>query len=130
METLKLEIVTPDGKIFEDDVKSVTLPGSEGEFGVLPHHASLVSLLKAGIIDIELQNSKHEIVAIDWGHTKIDESKVTVLVDGAVAIIGDNDSAVSKAIEDGKKLIKSMSDSDMAIATAFAKIDSVLKNRH
>lgn len=130
METLKLEIVTPDGKIFEDSVKSVTLPGSEGEFGVLPHHASLISLLKTGIIDIELQNSQHEIVAIDWGHVKIDESKVTVLVDGAVAIVGSNENAIARAIEDAKKLIKSMSDSDLAIAIAFAKIDSVLKNRH
>ena len=55
MNTLKLEIVTPEGQIFSNDVKSVTLPGSEGEFGVLPHHASLVTLLNAGIIDIELK---------------------------------------------------------------------------
>lgn len=130
METLKLEIVTPDGQIFEDPVKSVTLPGSEGEFGVLPHHASLVSLLQAGIIDIELQDGSHEIVAIDWGHAKIDESKVMVLVDGAVAITGSNESAIAKAIEEGKKLIKGMSDSDVAIAVAFSKIDNVLKDRH
>lgn len=130
METLKLEIVTPDGQIFEDHVKSVTLPGSEGEFGVLPHHASLVSLLKAGIIDIELQDSTHEIVAIDWGHAKIDESTVMVLVDGAVAIVGKDESAVANAIAEGKKLIKGMSDSDVAIAVAFSKIDNVLKDRH
>jgi len=130
METLKLEIVTPDGQIFEDQIKSVTLPGSEGEFGVLPHHASLVSLLQAGIIDIELQNGSHEIVAIDWGHAKIDESKVMVLVDGAVAIVGKDESAIAKAIAEGKKLIKGMSDSDVAIAVAFSKIDNVLKDRH
>ena len=54
MDTLKLEIVTPEGQIFSDDIKDVTLPGSEGEFGVYPGHASLVSLLQAGVIDIEL----------------------------------------------------------------------------
>ena len=129
METLKLEIVTPDGQIFSNDVKSVTLPGSEGEFGVLPHHASLVSLLKAGVIDIELPDSKHEIVAIDWGHAEVDEEKVTVLADGAVAIVGNSDSEIAKAIEGAKKLIESMSDSDIAIATAVAKIDSILKEK-
>ena len=64
MDKLHLEIVTPQGQIFNDDVSSVVLPGSEGEFGVLPNHASLISLLKAGIIDIEHKNKKHDVVAI------------------------------------------------------------------
>ncbi len=130
METLKLEIVTPDGQIFADDVKTVTLPGSEGEFGVLPHHASLVSLLSAGIIDIELVNGNHELVAVDWGHAEIDEAKVTVLADGAVAIVGNNESAIADAIGKAKKLIESIGDSDIAIAMAEAKIDSIMKQRN
>ena len=129
MDTLKLEIVTPKGPIFNGEVKSITLPGSEGEFGVLPHHASLVSLLKAGVIDIELTNGEHELVAIDWGHAEIDEEKVTILADGAVAIVGENDSEVAKSIEKAKKLIESMSDSDIAIAMAESKIDSILKHK-
>ena len=40
MDTLNLSIVTPNGSIFSGNVKSVTLPGKEGEFGVLPGHAS------------------------------------------------------------------------------------------
>jgi len=44
METLKLEIVTPTGVLFDDEVKMVTVPGKEGEFGILPHHASLISI--------------------------------------------------------------------------------------
>ncbi|NOX15066.1 MAG: F0F1 ATP synthase subunit epsilon [Epsilonproteobacteria bacterium] len=129
METLKLEIVTPDGQIYCNDVKTVTLPGSEGEFGVLPRHASLVSLLKAGIIDIELTNGEHELVAVDWGHAEVDEAKVTVLADGAVAIVGENESAIADAIEKAKKLIESISDSDVAIAMAEAKIDFIVKQR-
>ncbi len=129
METLRLEIVTPEGQIFANNVKSVTLPGSEGEFGVLPHHASLVSLLKTGVIDIELTNGEHEIVAVDWGHAEIDETKVTILADGAVAIVGENESEIAKSIESAKKLIDSMSDSDVAIAMAEAKIDNILKSK-
>ncbi len=129
METMRLEIVTPDGQIFANNVKSVTLPGSEGEFGVLPHHASLVSLLKTGVIDIELTSGEHEIVAIDWGHAEIDEEKATILADGAVAIVGADDSEIAASINKAKKLIESMSDSDIAIAMAEAKIDAILKHK-
>jgi len=128
MDLLKLEIVTPEGQIFSNDIKDVTLPGSEGEFGVYPGHASLVSLLQAGVIDIELENGKHEIVAINWGHAKIDENSVTVLADGAVSIGGSSESEIAKSLDSAKKLIKSMSDSDVAIATATAKIESIARS--
>jgi F-type H+-transporting ATPase subunit epsilon len=129
MDTLKLEIVTPEGQIFANNVKDVTLPGSEGEFGVYPGHASLVSLLQAGVIDIELENGKHEVVAINWGHAKVDENSVTVLADGAVSIAGENESEIATSLEEAKKLIESMSDSGIAIAAATAKIEAVAKSR-
>ena len=129
MDTLKLEIVTPIGQIFANDVKSVTLPGSEGEFGVLPHHASLVTLLQAGVIDIELKDGNHDVVAINWGHVKVDENSVTVLADGAISIGGSSESEIAKSLGDAKELIKSMSDSDIAIAIATSKIDSIVKTR-
>lgn len=127
METIKLEVVTPEGQIFSRDVKTVTLPGSEGEFGVLPGHASLVSLLKAGVIDIELVDGRHEVVAINWGHAKVDEEKVTVLADGAVSVQGESESEIAASLESAKKLIESMSDSDIAIASATAKIESIAR---
>ena len=65
MDTIRLSIVTPNGEIFNDDVKTVTLPGKEGEFGVLPGHSSLISSLTVGVIVIEKANST-EAVAINW----------------------------------------------------------------
>ena len=127
METIRLEIVTPHGEIFNKDVKSVTLPGKDGEFGVLPKHASLVSLLKTGVIDIEFQNGKHEMVAVNWGHVKVQEDKVTILADGAVAIQGESESEIAASLSEAKKLLESVSDSDVAIATATAKIESAAK---
>ncbi|NCC88412.1 MAG: F0F1 ATP synthase subunit epsilon [Clostridia bacterium] len=127
MNTLKLEIVTPEGQIFANDVKSVTLPGKEGEFGVLPSHASVVALLQAGVIDIELTDGNHDIVAINWGHVKVDENSVTILADGAVSIGGTSESEVAKSLEAAKALLKSIGDSDVAIAMATAKIESIAK---
>nr|WP_321266044.1 ATP synthase F1 subunit epsilon [uncultured Sulfurimonas sp.] len=124
MDTLKLEILTPNGEIFNDDVVSVTLPGEEGEFGVLPHHASLSTLLEAGVIDIEKQNKAIESILINWGVVQVDEAKVIVLVEGAVAIRGDSESDIANALEDAKQLINDIADSNPAIASATARIES------
>lgn len=88
MELMKLEIVTPEGVIFDDEVKQVTIPGSEGEFGVLAGHAAVVSLLDAGVITIERADGKEVSVAVNGGYVKVDEEKTLCMVDGAVALSG------------------------------------------
>jgi len=123
MDTLKLSIVAPNGLIFSDDVKTVTLPGKEGEFGVLPGHASLVSSLTVGVIIIEKADST-EAVAINWGHVKVSESSVDVLVDGAVALTSGEDSEIAKNIEAAKDLVSSVKDANVSLAHVEAKINS------
>ncbi len=127
MELMKLEIVTPNGVIFDAEVKQVTLPGSEGEFGVLPEHATLVSLLDTGVIVIETSDSNEVAVAINSGYVKVEEEKTICIVDGAVAISGD-DSDVAKALEDAKELLKSTEASNTAIASAVSKIEQIGKS--
>ncbi|ALF47161.1 ATP synthase F1 subunit epsilon [Campylobacter concisus] len=129
MDKLHLEIVTPQGQIFNDDVSSVVLPGSEGEFGVLPNHASLISLLKAGIIDIEHKNKKHDVVAINWGYAKIDEGKVVILADGAVYVSGDSESELANSLEAARNLIESMSSDTNAFAATISKMENVVRAR-
>ncbi|MDA3908890.1 MAG: ATP synthase F1 subunit epsilon [Sulfurimonas sp.] len=124
MDKLKLEILTPNGEIFNDDVISVTLPGEEGEFGVLPHHASLSTLLEAGVIDIEKDDKSVESILINWGVVQVDEAKVIVLVEGAVAIRGDNESDIANALEEAKQLINDIADANPAIASVSARIES------
>ncbi|XPV54521.1 MAG: ATP synthase F1 subunit epsilon [Halarcobacter ebronensis] len=123
MDTLKLSIVAPNGQIFSDEVKSVTLPGKEGEFGVLPGHAFLVSSLTVGVIVIEKANST-EAVAINWGHVKVSESSVDVLADGAVALTQGEDSKIAKNIDAAKDLVSSVKDSNVSLAAVEAKINS------
>ena len=123
MDTFRLSTVTPNGEIFNDDVKTVTLPGKEGEFGVLPGHSSLVSSLTVGVIVIEKANST-EAVAINWGHVKVDEKTVDVLADGAIALTAGKDSEIAKNIEAAKELVKSVKDSNISVAAVEAKINS------
>jgi len=124
METLNLEIVTPSGLIFEGKALEVTLPGEEGEFGVLPHHASLTTLLKAGVVDVEKEDKSVESIVVNWGVVQVDEEKVVVLVDGAVAIRGESESDIAKALDAAKTLLTDVSDSNLAIASVSAKIES------
>ncbi len=126
MSTIKLEIVTPHGVIYNDDVKMVTLCGKDGEFGVLPGHAALVSLLDAGVISATTDDNKEIVVAINGGYAKVSEDKVSCIVDGAVAIT-DEEGQLSENLEKAKELLKKAQTSDTAIATAVSKIESIKK---
>ena len=128
METLKLDIVTPEGKIFSNDVKSVTLPGSEGEFGVLPGHIGIVTTLNSGVIEIEKKDGKREIVAINWGYAKVDETSVDVLAEGAVDINGDSESDIAQAIANAKKLLEDSTDNKVAVSMVVSRIENSAKS--
>ena len=127
MKTMKLEIVTPGGVIYEGNAKMVTLPGKEGEFGVLPEHASLVSLLETGVISVETGEGHEIMIAINQGYVKVDENKVSSIVDGAV-LISDEEGKLSERMEEAKKLLQSAQTSDVAIATAVGKVESIKKS--
>ena len=55
--TLKLEIVTPEAKVYSEEVDSVRLPGAEGELGIYPNHAPLMAQVKAGELIAHKENS-------------------------------------------------------------------------
>ena len=127
MDTLHLEIVTPEGLIFDGDVKSVTFPGEEGEFGVLPKHAALLALLKPGVIEIERTDGTKESIVINWGHVKVDEDKAVALVEGAVPLAGSSESDIAKNIEEAKKLLKESGESKQLLGAVEARIEKAAK---
>jgi F-type H+-transporting ATPase subunit epsilon len=128
--TLDLEVLTPSGSIFNGAVKSVTVPGEEGEFGVLPEHVGLTTLLQAGVIDIIKDNGTKESIVVNWGVVQISNNLVTVLVDGAVAIRGDSEGEIAKALDEAKDLIASVADSHSMIASVSARIESAAHNQN
>jgi F-type H+-transporting ATPase subunit epsilon len=80
---LQLDIVTPEKKIFSDTVDNVYLPGADGEMGILPQHAGLVTALKPGELRY-LHNGKVERLAIGSGFAEVTQFKVVVLTDMAL----------------------------------------------
>ncbi len=79
---LMLEIVTPEKIAFSGKVEEVTIPGTEGEFGVLVGHASLLSSVKFGELNY-MQNNKKTHYAINTGYAEVTAHKVTILVETA-----------------------------------------------
>lgn len=78
---MKLEIITPDKKLFEGEVKFASFPGSEGSFGVLDNHAPMISTLKAGKVELtELNNTKLEFM-VKSGVVEVRNNKVIVLAE-------------------------------------------------
>ncbi len=120
--TLTLQIVTPEGEIFSGSVKSVVLPGCEGEFGVLPGHVALVTTLSAGVISVEFDDGASENIAVDWGYAEVDEDNVNVLANGAVALGGSGD--ISAAIAKARTLLESSHDNKFA-SGALARIEKM-----
>lgn len=79
---LKLEIVTPEKKVFDDSVDSVTVPTASGEAGILPNHAPLVSALKPGILSYSTKGTVDRL-AVSGGFVEVSSNRVSVLTDSA-----------------------------------------------
>ncbi len=79
---LQLDIVTPEKLAYSDQVDAVVLPGSEGELGVLPHHAPLVSTLGAGELRLR-KGGQEESFAIVGGFLQVLPDKVVVMAETA-----------------------------------------------
>ena len=99
---LHLDIVTPEKKVFSDAVDNVYLPGAEGEIGVLPQHAGLVTALKPGELRYAHQG-KVVILAIGSGFAEITQEKVVVLTDMALGEAEIDELSAEEAIQRAKE---------------------------
>src|SRR5579862_1602952 len=81
--TLKLEIVTPDAKVYSEDVEMVTLPGSEGEMGIYPNHVPLMTQIVAGEIIVR-KDGRDFFLAVGEGFAEITGSRVAIMSDMAI----------------------------------------------
>lgn len=79
---LRLEIVTPYGLVFSDEVDEITAAGSEGEFGVFPQHAPFITTLKTGMLTCK-RGGETLIFFVSGGYAEVGPDKVIVLGDSA-----------------------------------------------
>lgn len=80
---LHLEIVTPTGVAYKDDVDEITVPTQNGYIGILPHHIPLLTQVTSGELSVKIGSSS-QLLAITGGFLEVENNKVTILADYAV----------------------------------------------
>ena len=125
MATLKLEIVTPEAKVFSDDVDYVLIPGAEGELGIYPEHTPLLTQLAAGEL-IATTGGVEQRLAIGEGFVEITQTSVSVLTDMAVNETDIDEAAVQEAIRRAQESIRNEKLHDEELATVQAMLNKSL----
>ncbi len=118
MAVLKLEIVTPEAKVYSEDVDMVTLPGVEGEMGIFPMHIPLMTQIAAGEI-VARKGGQDYFLAVGEGFVEITGQRVAILTDMAIKA---DDIDETKAEEARKRaearLAEKLSDEETATVQA------------
>jgi F-type H+-transporting ATPase subunit epsilon len=136
MAKLKLEIVTPEGRAYQDDVDMVVLPGSEGELGIYPAHVPLMTQLAPGEVRIFKDGKQTELV-VGSGFAEITQTQVSVLTDSAIEDESIDENVAKEAIKRAEAALKDKSlaaeelaEAEAALARSLAQLRFKRRRRH
>jgi F-type H+-transporting ATPase subunit epsilon len=116
--TLKLEIVTPEAKVYSEDVEMVTLPGIEGELGVYPQHVPLMTQVVAGEVSVRKDGQPYYL-AVGDGFVEITGEHVSILTDMAVGYDKIDEAKAEEARRRAEaRLAEKLEDADVAAVNA------------
>jgi F-type H+-transporting ATPase subunit epsilon len=117
-DTLKLQIVTPEGQTFSEDVTMVTLPCVQGQIGIYPMHVPLVTQMVPGEIIVE-QSGRERFLAVGGGLVDITADQVSILTDMAIAAESIDEARAEEARERAAaRLREKLSDEEVASVNA------------
>ena len=116
-EKLTLDIVTPYGHVFTEEVDEIIATGSEGEFGVLPDHVLFLTTLKVGMLTYK-KDSETGHFFVNWGYAEVGPDKVTVLADSAERSEDIDVERAQEAFKRAEERLKKQEEIDEARATA------------
>jgi F-type H+-transporting ATPase subunit epsilon len=118
MATLKLEIVTPESRVYSEDVDMVTLPGVEGEMGIYPMHVPLMTQLASGEIGVR-KGGQDYFLAVGDGFVEITGEKVSILTDMAIKAENIDESKAEEARRRAEsRLAEKLDDAEVASVNA------------
>lgn len=132
-ETIKLEVATPEATVYSADVEMVTLPGVEGQMGVLPHHVRLITQLVPGEMIVR-RNGNDEFLAVGEGLVEVTGERVSIVTNMAISVKDIDETAVEEARQRAAaRLREKLSDEEVAsvnaaLARSLAQLH--VKRRH
>jgi F-type H+-transporting ATPase subunit epsilon len=94
--TIKLEIVTPEATVYSEDVDMVTLPGVEGQMGVLPQHVRLMTQLVPGELIVR-KDGHDDFMAVGEGLVEVNNERVSIVTNLAIAVDRIDEAAAEEA---------------------------------
>jgi F-type H+-transporting ATPase subunit epsilon len=125
MAGLNLEIITPEKPVFNDEVESVTIPGTLGGFQILKDHAPLISSFEIGVVKVK-GNSKENFFATAGGTVEVNQNKVLVLADSIEKISDIDEDRAQKAKQRAEERLRKKNDEEIDEARARAALNRAL----
>lgn len=121
-DTFRLELVTPASLYFSGEVEMVVIPGAEGDFGVLPNHAPLISTIRPGIVTVTKEGGKEEKLFISGGYADVTPTSCTVLAQEILQLKDITPALIEERTEEAKKTLR-RTQSDVMKKKAEAELD-------
>ena len=120
MATMQLEIITAEQQVFDDEVEMVVAPGIDGQLGILPHHAPLMTVLQPGEILIR-KEGEDTFLVVTGGFMEVMGNRVTILADACEHSDEIDESRAQEAVERAKEQIEHQ-DSDVQLERVVASM--------
>jgi F-type H+-transporting ATPase subunit epsilon len=119
-DTVKFELVSPERLLFSADVESVVVPGTEGDFGVLPGHARLISTVRPGVMSVFQNGKVTDRIFVEGGFAEVTPAGCTVLAEHALLVSEIQRDQAQQAIQDAREDIEDAKDDEARNAAARA----------
>ncbi len=110
--TVEFELVSPERLLKSEPVEMVVVPGTEGDFGVLPGHSLLIATVRPGVIDIHEGGQVTESIFVAGGFAEVSPEHCTVLAEEAVPTADIDKDAAEKRLEDAKQALAEAKDAE------------------
>jgi len=109
-DTFTFELVSPEKLLISEEVESVLVPGSEGDYQVLPNHAPVLSTLRAGLLDVVLPSGKERRIFVRGGFAETGPDSLTVLAQNAIYSDDLNKAALAQEIKNAEEDVSDAKD--------------------
>jgi F-type H+-transporting ATPase subunit epsilon len=133
--TIRCEIVSAEAEIFHGAATLVVATGDEGELGIAPRHAPLITRLKPGQVRVIAENGEEQFFYVSGGIIEVQPQVVTVLADTAIRAKDLDESAANRAKEQAERLLANRTDAmevaqaQIELAQAIAQLQAIERLR-
>ena len=119
--TIRVDIVSAEAEIFHGTATLVVASGDEGELGIAPRHAPLITRLKPGQVRVQLENGDEQFFYVSGGILEVQPNVVTVLADTAIRAKDLDEAAARHAKEEAERMLSNRTDA-LEVAQAQAQL--------